>query len=288
MDSVEFVAFLYDELLQAGRHGEVPVHFEEAEDETFPEVCPPKPWKWTVLGDHTVWFLQICDERLPTQGRRYQFEAARNFHPWAVELDMATFDRIREFLQVLLTAMDAQKLGQYEAVTDPEWDRRGEYFNPWASRLYPSGWILDAKNTIPEDQFLASLYDHVTAHQQNKARNEANSTSIRAQDKLHPPEPRFQENWSWGLKGSREDWWLEIVDPRFPGPEYPYRIAPKGDPTFFGSGQETNLLDNIDSFIEVLITMMEEGALGQVEARSAYENGASSADPPWIRTHPIP
>lgn len=286
MDRAEFVVALYDAIWNAGLRGEVPVQFDDADGEILPDRWPSKPWHWTVLGDRTVWFLRICDDRDPTRGRSYQLEATRNFFPWALELGLTTSEWIPEFLQRLMTAMEAQALGQPEAVADPEWSARGELLNPWADRVAFDDKPSDVRCEITEEQFLGALYDALTArHREGRAPwNVGGSAAMPSRDKLHPSSPRFQDDWHWELYGTRAHWWLAIVDPRYPGPEYPYRIDPKGDPGFFATAETLNLLDDIETFIEVgLITPMDERDLGQSQAQAAYDQGKTASDPPWVR-----
>lgn len=286
MNAGEFVASLYDAILTAGRRGEVPVRFADADDDILPTRWPSKPWQWMVLGDTVFWFLQIRDDREPTQGRVYQLDAAHNFWPWALELGMATPDRISDFLQMLITAMDAQELGQREAAANPEWKQRGEFLNPWANRLEFNVQLSATQQEITETQFLGSLYDSLASRRQEDRVpwNTKAKAWLPSPDKLHPSKPRFQDDWHWELKGSREHWWLEIVDPRYPGPEYPYRLIPTDDPAFFQSAQSNNLVDTPDTFIELLITMMDEQDLGQSQAEAAYNQGANADAPPWVHT----
>ncbi len=289
MNDSEFVAGLYDAILNAGRLGEVPVRFEDTNedisDESLPEQWSYKPWEWTVLGDRVFWFLRIRDHRVPIEGRLYQLDAMHNFFPWARELGMATPKRVREFVQVLISAMDQGELGQHEAVENPKWAQYGEYFNPWADRLVFEDQPHDTQPIMSKKQFLECLYDCLLAHQQESQGPWPKHTFwLPSRDQLHPRQPHFQEPWHWEVQGSRTDWWLEIVDPCYPGSEYPYRIA-QDDPAFFETAQTTHLTHDAETFIEVgLITPMEENDLGQVQAQAAYDQGATAADPPWIHT----
>lgn len=285
MNDAEFTMALYDAVLNAGRHGEVPVQFEEPNDQVLPQRCLSKPWEWRVLGYKVFWFLQIRDRRPPILGRLYQLDAMHNFFPWAHALGMATPQRVSEFVQVLVSAMDAQELGQREAATNPEWARCGEYFNPWADRLTSETPPCDTQPVMSKERFLNELYDSLLARQQeNRFPWQKTEPWLPSRDKLHPRYPHFQDYWRWQLKGSRTHWWLEIVDPRYPGSEYPYRIA-QDDPAFFESARVFGLVNDSETFIEMgLITAMEENDLGQVQAQAAYDQGASADDPPWIRT----
>ncbi len=285
VNDTEFVRELYDAILNAGCLGEVPVRFEDSKDEIPGERWPSKSWEWTVLGDRVFWFLQICDHRQPIQGRLYQLDAMHNFFPWARELGMTTSQRIAEFVGVLVTAMDAQELGQHEAAANPDWAQRGEFFNPWAGRLVFHDPSYDAQPVMAKNQFLELLYDCLRARQhENRVPWRKVNPRLPSRDRLHPRQPHFQDTWHWKLQGSREHWWLEIVDPRFPGAEYPYRIA-QDDPAFFETAQNLHLVDDRETFIEVgLITPMEEQDLGQVQAKAAYDQGATSDNPPWVHT----
>lgn len=285
MNAVEFVDSLFGTILTARRRGQIAVQFEEVDDKRLSDRLPCTPWQWTILGTRVLWFLQIRDHRAPTHGRPYQLDARHNLFPWACELGMAVPNRIPEFLQVLMAAMEAQDLGQHEAATNPEWALRGEFFNPWAERMVFDDSPPETRRRIKEDEFLSVLYEGLKARQRERRVpwNTRTTTGMPSGDKLHPPHPRFQDEWRWDLKGSRDHWWLEIVDPRYPGPEYPYRLAPMDDPAFFRTAKATNLLDKVDTFIELLITMMEENNLGQSQAKLAYDQGATASNPPWVR-----
>ena len=136
---------------------------------------------------------------------------------------------------------------------------------------------------MTEQQFLMELYDRLKVWEEQWPRQ---PKRLPSRDKLHPASPRFQESWHWEVNGSRESWWLTIVDPRYPGPEYPWRVMPKGDPAFFPVAREqAHLIRNIDTFIDVvLVTRMEEFDLGHTNAEAAYNQGATSSDPPWVST----
>ena len=207
MTEEEFVAQLYDAIWNAGRHGEIAVQFDDGKEEGLLDQLPSTPWQWTVLGDRVFWFLQIRDHRPPTNGQPYQLDALHNFFPWAQELKLATPHRIQKFLQVLRQAMDSQTLGQHEAASDPEWRMHGEFLNPWAHHMHVDDQPPNAQHTMTEEQFLRSLYDCLnTRHRESRVPWNASKAWMPSRDKLHPPHPRFQDNWHWVLKGSREHW----------------------------------------------------------------------------------
>jgi hypothetical protein len=133
-----------------------------------------------------------------------------------------------------------------------------------------------------EEQFLTDLYDQLKIEEQCPLAREW----LPSRDKLHPAQPRFQEPSHWEVHGPRQSWWLTVVDPRYPGPEYPWRVRPHGDPAFFHAACGSPvLLGDAKRFIRVvLVTRMEEFDLGHANAETAYSQGASSADPPWVST----
>ncbi len=277
MTEEEFVAQLYDAILDGGRQGEFAVQFEDTEEDGLSDQLSSKSWQWIVLGDRVFWFLQIRDYRPPINGQPYQLDAMHNFFPWAQELKLATPHRIRGFLQVLINAMDAQTLGQHEASGNPQWAQCREFFNPWANRFV----IKDSQPEITKQEFLKRLYDRLLSQELWPKQ----TFWLPSPGQLHPRQPHFQDSWHWKLQGSRTEWWLEIVDPYHLGSEYPYRIA-QDDPAFFETAHFMHLVNDIDTFIDAgLITAMEEGDLGQDQARRAYDQGAISSTPPWIHTH---
>lgn len=133
-----------------------------------------------------------------------------------------------------------------------------------------------------EEQFLMDLYDQLKVEEQCSPEPEW----LPAREKLHPAQPRFQEPWHWEVHGSPQSWWLTLVDPRYPGPEYPWRVRPHGDPAFFRAACDSPvLLRDVKTFINVvMVTRMEEFDLGHTNAEVAYNQGATSADPPWVST----
>ena len=141
----------------------------------------------------------------------------------------------------------------------------------------------DGGYAVTEGQFLMALYDRLKAREEQRP---PQLERLPSRDKLHPASPRFQESWHWEVHGSRESWWLTIVDPRYPGAEYPWRVRPSGDPAFFRMAHEqARLIRDIDTFIDVvMVTLMEELDLGHTNAEAAYNQGAASSDPPWVST----
>lgn len=276
MHTEEFVANLYQALMDQRKHGAIPVQFADA-DVPMPDVSSSKPWQWTVLGDPVFWFLQIRDERAPTYGHPYQLEAGRNFFPWAQQLGMATPERTNEFLQVLVHAMDAQELGQYEAADDPEWAQRREFLNPWASRKEEPATLPPTPDE--RDIFMKELFDVLTARKQSRQFPWDAKGELPSNDHIHPHHPRIQDHWRWTLKGHRDHWWLEIVDPRYPGPNYPYRLDLSKDQSLSRLASH-----GCDTVFQVLTTRMEEGLLGQSEAQQAYDAGANPSNPPWVHS----
>lgn len=137
-----------------------------------------------------------------------------------------------------------------------------------------------------EEAFLETLYDTLQQHKKHRLVPwNPDATVMPSRDQLHPRHPRFQPGWRWDVEGVRHSWWLTIVDPRYPGPEYPYRVRPQGDPAFFLSAQNAGLLDDLDTFINVLLlNAMEECDLGQTNAEKAYDQGATAEAPPWVST----
>lgn len=266
MDVDKFVAILYDTVKERGRRGAISVQFEDA-DMLMPEASPEKPWRWTVLGDRVFWFLQIHDAREPTYGQPYQLEAGRNFFPWAQNLEMATRGRVAEFVEVLVTAMDDQELGQREAAGDPLWRERGEYFNPWASHSEEP----PLPSPVPDEMasFMRELFDFLTIRKESGQFPWDSGVEHPSSTNVHPRQPRFQDHWRWTLGGWRNHWWLEVVDPYrldLSQEESFSRLAPLGCDTAF----------------QVLTASMDEGLLGQSEAQRAYDGGAIASKPPWV------
>lgn len=140
---------------------------------------------------------------------------------------------------------------------------------------------------VGEGPFLVALYDALKGREESRRFPwNAGTEWLPSRDQLHPAQPRFQEPWRWQLHGSRESWWLTIVDPRYPGPEYPWRVRPQGDPGFFSVAcEQIPLMRDIETFIEVvMVTRMGERDLGHTNAETAYSQGAVASDPPWVST----
>ncbi|PSR24492.1 MAG: hypothetical protein C7B43_18890 [Sulfobacillus benefaciens] len=91
---------------------------------------------------------------------------------------------------------------------------------------------------MSEDQFLITLYDHLIPLAQNGVISSSphpadQHIDVKQLQRDHPDWPFDRGEWRWTIQGTRDRWWLTIVDDRFPGRDCPYRLNPRGDVEFF-------------------------------------------------------
>lgn len=147
---------------------------------------------------------------------------------------------------------------------------------------------------MTEDQFLMALYDHLLTLARNglvtSSPHPAIHMDVEQLKRDHPDWQFDMGEWRWIIEGTRDHWWLSITDDRFPGKERPYRLDPRGDFEFFTLARKvlamsgTSVRERISSYVNMLLTHMDEKLIGQTEAFHAYEAGATSDNPPWIHT----
>ena len=150
-----------------------------------------------------------------------------------------------------------------------------------------------------EQEFLAALYDALTPYVNSKGITTfapkiglgsflPNWTVDRMQ-REHPDWNKSElGEWRWQIHGTRDQWWLEIVDERLPGGDKPYCLSLYRNPIYLTSlaaetmRQGTVTAEDIRNSISTIFTDTDEKIFGQTEALQAYENGAMSTNLPWI------
>ncbi len=100
-------------------------------------------------------------------------------------------------------------------------------------------------------------------------------------------------DWRCQIQGTREQWWMDIVDERMPGHDKPYRISLYENEKYLNylaaetirQGRVTSA--EIGYSVSSILTDLDEKIFGQNEALHAYEEGAMASNPPWIRMEQI-
>ena len=95
-------------------------------------------------------------------------------------------------------------------------------------------------------------------------------------------------DWHCQLHGTRNQWWMEIVDERMPAQDKPYRVSLYENALYLNylaaetlrQGRVTS--EEISYSVSSILTDLDEKIFGQSEALEAYENGATAANHPWI------
>ncbi len=95
-------------------------------------------------------------------------------------------------------------------------------------------------------------------------------------------------DWRCQIQGTREQWWMDIVDERMPGHDKPYRISLYENEKYLNylaaetirQGRVTSA--EIGYSVSSILTDLDEKIFGQSQALEAYESGATAANPPWV------